>query len=173
MQDNQREELAYLAGLFDGEGTICIQKDSRPCCKDNGKGWNPIYNVTARIGMINQDAIQLYKDVLGVGYVDCEKVYHAFRPMYRWAVRAKDDVKYVLETLLPFLRVKKAQAELGLRYYQECPSRRGLFLTPEILAKKEEFMLEMKKLNGVAISPATTKRMGRAPSVRVCDSLNS
>ena len=27
MQDNQREEISYLAGLFDGEGTICIQKN--------------------------------------------------------------------------------------------------------------------------------------------------
>lgn len=74
---------------------------------------------------------------------------------------------------MPHLRVKKPQAIIGLRFYEETPSKRGQFLSPEILAKKEQFFLEMKKLNGVDISPATTKRRGRPPSVRVCDSLNS
>jgi len=174
MQDNQREEIIYLAGLFDGEGTICIQKDNRPCFKDNGKGWNPIYNVSVRIGMIEEKAIRTYLDFFKVGYVDCEKVYHSLRPMYRWAVRAKDDVKLVLTQLLPHLRVKKQQAILGLRFYEEAPAQRGRFLTQEILEKREKFFLEMKKLNGIDISPATTKRMGRPKSIRVaCDSLNS
>jgi hypothetical protein len=173
MRDNQREELAYLAGLFDGEGTICIQKDSRPLSKDNGRNWNPIYNVTFRIGMIEKGAIEGFKSFFKVGYIDCEKTYHAFRPMWRYSIRAKEDVKQVVTTIYPFLRVKAKQALLALEYFAECPSQRGRYLTPEILKKKEWYYLEMRKLNGVANSPATTKRMGRAPSVRVCDSLNS
>ena len=170
MKDNQREEMSYLAGLFDGEGTICLQKDNRPCFKDTGKGWNPIYNVSLRIGMINKEAIQSFKDFFKVGYIDIEKSYHAFRPMFRYSVRAKDDVLFVIKQLEPFLRVKKENAKLALRYYKECPSRRGLFMTPEILAKKEQFFLQMKQLNGVDISPATTKRksnLGRGNSVRI------
>ena len=173
MQDNQREELIYLAGLFDGEGTICLQKDNRPCCDGNGKGWNPIYNVSVRIGMINEEAIRSYFNYFKVGYVDCEKVYHQFRPMYRWSCRAKDDVQLVLKLLMPHLRVKKQQAILGLRFYEEAPAQRGRFLTPECLAKREEFFLEMKKLNGIDYSPATTKRTGRQKSIKaVSDSLN-
>lgn len=165
MQDNQREELSYLAGLFDGEGTLCIQKDTRPRYSD--RGWNPVYYTTFRIGMIEQKAIQGYKDYFKIGYVDCEKVYHAFRPMWRYSIRAKEEVKQVVTILLPFLRVKKPQAQLLLQYFEECPSRRGLLMTPEIMARKEYFFYQMKKLNGVDISPATTKRMGRPPSVRV------
>lgn len=165
MQDNQREEIIYLAGLFDGEGTICIQKDTRP--RYGERGWNPVYYVTVRIGMIEEKAIRSYLDFFKLGYVDCEKIYHQFRPMWRWSSRAKDDVKHILEKFLPFLRVKKPQAELALRFFQETPSRRGELMTPETLAKKEQFLLEMKKLNGIDISPATTKRMGRPNSVRV------
>jgi len=123
--------------------------------------------------MIEEKAIRAYHEFFKVGYVDCEKVYHAFRPMYRWAIRAKDDVQFVLRELIPHLRVKKSQAILGLRFYEETPSKRGQVLTHEFLAKKEQFFLEMKKLNGIDISPATTKRRGRPLSVRVCDSLNS
>jgi hypothetical protein len=167
MQDNQREELAYLAGLFDGEGTICIQKDSRPLAKDNGRNWNPIYNVTFRVGMIDQKAIEGFKEFFYVGYIDCEKSYHKFRPMWRYAIRAKDDVMMVIGRILPFLRVKRPQAELAIRFFKDCPSQRGTYLTPQVLEKKEWYYQRMRELNGVANSPATTKRMGRAPSVRM------
>lgn len=173
MQDNQREEISYLAGLFDGEGTICIQKDSRPLAKNNGRNWNPIYNVTFRVGMIDRDAIEGFKRFFLVGFIDCEKSYHQFRPMWRYSIRAKEDARGVIKAIFPFLRVKKKQALLALEYFEECPSKRGVYLTPEILEKKERYYQEMRKLNGVDISPATTKRMGRAPSVRVCDSLIS
>jgi hypothetical protein len=151
-----------------------LQKDNRPCCKENGRGWNPIYNVSVRIGMINKEAIYSYLKFFKVGYVDCEKIYRHFRPMYRWSCRAKDDVRLVLKTLLPYLRVKKEQAILGLRFYDEAPALRGRFLSAECLAKREQFFLNMKKLNGIDYSPATTKRMGRQKSIKVaCDSLNS
>lgn len=173
MPDNQREELSYLAGLFDGEGTICIQKDSRPLAKDNGRNWNPIYNITFRVGMIEERAIRGFKEFFKVGFIDCEKVYHRFRPMWRYSIRAKDDTRMVIEKIIPFLRVKKPQAELSLRYFVDCPSQRGRYLTPEILQKKEEYYMEMRRLNGIDNSPATTKRRGRPPSVRVSDSLIS
>ncbi len=167
MQDNQREELSYLAGLFDGEGTICIQKDSRPLSKDNGRNWNPIYNITFRVGMIDEKAIRGFKEFFKVGFIDCEKSYHKFRPMWRYSIRAKDDARMVIEMILPFLRVKKPQGELALRYFVDCPSKRGVYLSPKVLEKKEEYYLEMRKLNGVDNSPATTKRMGRPNSIRV------
>lgn len=173
MQDNQREEIIYLAGLFDGEGTICIQRDDRDRDGRKEKGWNTVYNVTVRIGMIDQKSIQAYQDFFKLGHVDCEKIYHAYRPMYRWSARAKKDVVTILLQLAPHLRLKKEQALLALRFFEEAPAQRGRFMTPETVAKREEFFWQMKKLNGVAISPATTKRMGRSPSVRVNDSLNS
>ncbi len=171
MQDNQREELSYLAGLFDGEGTICIQKDNRPCFEGNGKGWNPIYNAALRIGMIDKDSIEQYIKFFKVGQTALETHRERFRPMYRWQVRAKDQVIHVLKLITPFLRLKKPQAILAMRFYEETPSRRGLFLTEEILNKKQEFFLQMKQLNGVditpLISPATTKRVGKLKSIRV------
>jgi hypothetical protein len=173
MTDNQREELSYLAGLFDGEGTICIQKDSRPLEKDNGRNWNPIYNITFRIGMIEERSIKSFKEFFKVGFIDCEKSYHKFRPMWRYSIRAKDDTKMVIEKILPFIRVKRPQAELALRYFVDCPSQRGKYLTPNVLQKKEEYYREMRQLNGVDNSPATTKRRGRPLSVRVSDSLIS
>jgi hypothetical protein len=171
MQDNQREELAYLAGLFDGEGTICIQKDTRPLAKDNGRNWNPIYNVTFRVGMTHRGAVERFKEFFKVGFIDCEKSYHKFRPMWRYSIRRRDDAKRVIEMIEPYLMVKKEQAHYALCYFLNCPSQRGRYMTPRVLERKEWYYQKMRELNGVANSPATTKRMGRGPSVRVSDSL--
>jgi hypothetical protein len=167
VQDNQREELAYLAGLFDGEGTICIQKDSRPLAKNNGRNWNPIYNVTFRVGMIDKEAVEGFKKFFEVGFLDCEKSYHKFRPMWRYSIRARNDAKMVIEMIIPFLRVKKPQAYLAIKFFQNCPSQRGRYMSPEVVREKENIYLMMRKLNGIADSPATTKRRGRPLSVRV------
>jgi hypothetical protein len=87
--------------------------------------------------------------------------------MWRYSIRAKDDARMVIEMIRPFLRVKRPQADLALRYFEDCPSQRGRYLSPEVLELKEKYFLQMKVLNGVDISPATTKRRGRPPSVRM------
>ena len=43
----------------------------------------------------------------------------------------------------------------------------------EVWEEKEKYRVKMSSLNGVKVSPATTKRRGRSPSVRVSDSLIS
>lgn len=173
MQDNQREEIIYLAGLFDGEGTICIQRDVRKD-KENGRYGGATYTVTVRIGMIQKEPIESYKQIFKVGYLDEEKKYHHFRPMFRWSARKRFEVHSFLIQIEPFLRVKKAQAKLALKYFDEIPiGKKYVNQGPEMWEKKEKYRIEMSSLNGVNISPATTKRMGRAPSVRVSDSLNS
>ncbi len=168
MQDNQREELAYLAGLFDGEGTICIQRDVRPTDKETGRYQGATYTVTFRIGMIEKHPIESFKKALNVGYIDCEKTYHKFRPMWRFSIRRRDDVRKAIEMLEPFLRVKNAQAKLALAYFETCPRGKSYVCQDqEMWDLKESFRQRMCSLNGVAKSPATTKRGGRAPSVRV------
>jgi hypothetical protein len=174
MQDNQREEVIYLAGLFDGEGTICIQKSEKLKDKDNGRNWNPVYNITFRIGMNDKNSIESYLKFFNVGYMDCEKIYHSYRPMWRYSARAKADVEYIIGIIGQFLRLKKPQAELALKFYKNCPRLRGRYTDPKVLKLMEEYYQQMRQLNGVDISsPATTKRSGRSPSVRVSDSLSS
>ena len=173
MQDNQREVLAYLAGLFDGEGTICIQRDVRPTDKETGRYKGATYTVTVRIGMIQKEPMELFREFFQVGYLDCEKKYHNFRPMWRFSIRRREDVKSAIKSLLPFLRVKREQALLALRYFDFFPKGKPYVSQNQSWEMKEEFRQRMCELNGIAKTPATTKRSGRAPSVRVSDSLNS
>jgi hypothetical protein len=93
--------------------------------------------------------------------------------MHRWQSRKQDEVKRVLLKLEPFLRLKKPQAQLALKFLEECTRPRGTKIgvkfTEEMIRKRYEFYIQIKILNGVDVtgySPATTKRMGRPKSIR-------
>ncbi len=182
MQDNQREELIYLAGLFDGEGTVGI--NSRYSKKHLHGQTDMGYAPYVRIGMNDERSIRNVADFFKVGHYYTEKSYKGYRAMHRWDCRNTEGTKMVLLMLEPFLRLKRPQAQLALKFIDECMrpknTRIGIGFSPEMVKKRYGFYLKMKELNGVDItkypeidSPATTKRMGRPLSVRVSDSLNS
>jgi len=179
MQDNQREELIYLAGLFDGEGTIGINSGySKKWIKgQTDMGFAPYI----RIGMNDEKSIRGVADFFKVGHYYPEKSYKGYRAMHRWACRKQADLKTVLLMLEPFLRLKKPQCNLALRFLDECCRPKGIRIgipfSKEICDKRWDFYLRIKVLNGIDISdysPATTKRMGHPKSIRDASySLNS
>jgi hypothetical protein len=155
--------LAYIAGIVDGEGSIMIQRqcsESFMAQRAERGCFHPHYAVGVRIGMCERVALDLIVDELGIGKVMEEKPYHHKRPMFRWMIRAKEDVVKFLQLILPYLRVKKKQAELAIKFMEEWVSFNGIRLTPEILAQREAAWAEMRKLNGVIDTPATTKPRG-------------
>jgi hypothetical protein len=158
------EKLAYIAGILDGEGSIMImmqagkafmeQRAKRGC-------FHPHYAPCIRIGMQERVALDLIVETTGIGKVHEEKPYHHKRPMYRWMVRKKDDVVKFLTLIMPYLLVKKKQAELCLKFMNEWVSHNGIRIVPEVQQLREKAWAEMRKLNGVISTPATTKSRGR------------
>lgn len=181
MQDNQREELIYLAGLFDGEGTITINSGYSKKYVIANHNSDMGYGVLVRLGMNDANSVKRYHEFFGVGQYFPEKSYKGYRAMHRWQSRNQKEVKEVLLKLEPFLRLKKPQAQLALKFLEECTRPKGVRIgvpfTPEMVKKRYEYYIQIKVLNGVDVtgySPATTKRMGRPLSVRDASySLNS
>jgi hypothetical protein len=85
--------LAYIAGLFDGEGCI-TRANSYPI---------------VQIGMTDRDVIE-YLATLG-GTIRVEQPPGNRKPLYRWRVMAGREVAEFLAAIFPFLRVKRQQAE--------------------------------------------------------------
>lgn len=89
--------IAYMAGLIDGEG--CITRASR------GR-WYLVVSQLAKTGLC-----EWLVEATGVGstYADGRD-----RPMGRWMVMRQLEVVDVLQAALPYLRVKRDQAEEAL-----------------------------------------------------------
>lgn len=120
----------------------------------------PHYAPAIRIGMLTREPLDFIIKSTGIGEVVKEKPYHHKRPMFRWVIRSKSDITRFLKLILPYLLVKNQQAELALKFVEEWVSFNGARLIPEIQQKRECAWMEMRKLNGIVTSPATTKSRG-------------
>jgi hypothetical protein len=149
-KDNQREEIAYIAGLIDGEGTIRMQKYSQ-----KGKTWNPKYTPMIFFTNTDLEAIKLVGRFIRaniIEHVGSKNGFNGSKQCYRVCRAGAKSVIKPIETLLPFLRIKKKQAELVLKYCRNYnPIRRdgkkGNYRTDEENNFREGIYLLIKELN--------------------------
>ena len=159
-------DLAYIAGIVDGEGYVGIKKS--PAYKCQGRK-TPGYHARLQIRMVDEDAIQFIASTLGGNYYS-EKP-HAEKGKPLFCYQASDlRAGEILRTLLPFLRVKKAQALNVLAFrklqsqgrqhrtkilgYRNFPNSHGtprqvpnLAFSDEYVQKCESLYLRAKELN--------------------------
>lgn len=106
-------EAAYLAGLVDGEGTLSVWKERRPA---NITGFR--YKVTFTIAQANQKFLEEIGRMGGNGSVRLctrNRPERGHKPVY--TVRFySHQTRWLLPQLLPYLRIKRRQAELVLKF---------------------------------------------------------
>lgn len=114
----KNEQLAYAAGLFDGEG----------CCGVYAEGAKHCF-LRVNMVMVTPQGPSLFADLFG-GTVRLRNYRRArpegghYQPTYEWLVTA-DRAANALRALLPWLREKKAQAELCIEAREIQLRRRG------------------------------------------------
>lgn len=113
-------ELAYLAGLFDGEG--CISFSLRE--QASAKSVSPNLQTIVAVAMTDRATVELFHQRWPgtFGKVSRARFPSHWRTQWRWVLMAADIIPF-LEEIRPFLRLKRPQAELALRYYAEAEPR--------------------------------------------------
>lgn len=106
-------ELAYLAGLFDGEGTFTFHRTKKILCDGTVS-----YYVIPWVSMANTD-IRLIEKVrakfggrIWIGNPEKRNPNH--KTCYRWDARSRLALA-ALEALIPYLVAKREQAEICLK----------------------------------------------------------
>lgn len=167
MHGNQRQalDLAYIAGLMDGEGSYCILKAHTDETMRQTNRKNPMYYAVIRIGMVRREPMEFIRDTLGVGMVRDEGVRKdrpTYQPMYRWTVHKKAHIYEVCKKLLPYSMVKRKQIENIIELFDgwENPFKRQSGISPEELLRRERHWLIGRELNAVGAA-ATTKSLSR------------
>lgn len=130
------EELAYIAGIIDGEGCIGVYP--------NGKN----HSLHVMVMMCDPEAIgEIYEHFGGTfsGYQG-ENAY-----VYR-IIMTGDRAYQFLKTIRRFLRVKAEQADWGMEFHEECRTGKGFKLTPEIAEKQLEYAAVLKELKVLPFS---------------------
>jgi hypothetical protein len=97
----EREQLAWAAGLFEGEG--CFGTYRRKAQRI----------VLASLAMTDGDVVRRFVAIVGVGEVHGPRQRReGEQPLYEWAVKAAPDVLKVIELLSPWLGVRRAAKAL-------------------------------------------------------------
>ena len=140
-------DLAWFAGLFDGEGCISLVKPNL-----NLKHPRKTYHLRISIGMTHLPTIQKVHNIWQLGQVYCYsagKVASASVGRAEWGVTTRQAL-HVLETVLPFLVTKREEAEVAIAF-QKCKRNRGRRLTVV------EILQQRKLILGLEISRVKSK----------------
>lgn len=130
-------ELAWSAGLVDGEGSICIVKSRES------------YRLTLAICMTHESTIKRISNIFGnVGSISLMSKTGKDKDAWTWHTAGGQAAK-IIQDMYPYLHTKKAQAELAIEYGLKCLWKRqvGEYVPIEIEGLRAVFALEMAALN--------------------------
>ncbi|KKN49562.1 hypothetical protein LCGC14_0641270 [marine sediment metagenome] len=139
--------ISYLAGITDGEGYIGIKK-SKWGMKNRKDVHCPTYHERIQIRMIDEEAIKLFKQSFGGSYYK-EKDY-----IYCYQISDLSASK-ALRILLPYLRIKKRQAQICLklrRNKESCLAKKrgspkGRKMSKKILDYRDKLWKQIKEIH--------------------------
>lgn len=127
--------LSYMAGFFDGEGYIGILKRKRKA------PWNTEYFIQMSIGQKDGGTMDWVMDNFG-GHL------HLVRrdSSYYWIASNKQAYQ-ILKLITPYLKYKKPQAELAIKFYEERDLSRPI--PKEELERREKIFTELKAMKHI------------------------
>jgi hypothetical protein len=150
---NSKEILwSYLAGLFDGEGTVCISTS-------HNRNNTTIFQMNVKVANTKLELMQWLIKNFGGSYSvsDAKRNAKGHCTQYAWMPKGKNNRIDVLERMLPYLVIKKQQALIGLEFERVYEGRNGcqpgLKLTTdnpiyiEAHKKRQELRDKLVKLN--------------------------
>ena len=160
------EAIAYAAGVIDSDGYIGVKRSTY--AMRHGEGGQAVYSPRVMVKQVTPEAIDLLHEMFG-GYRGAGKATATKgRPLHTWEVHSANALR-ACEALLPYLRIKRAQAENAI----ECgrlnagANRRGWDL-PEVLPDEPLVpLLEAARRAGRSADVAyQSAHLGNIPVVR-------
>ena len=118
------EDIAYIAGLFDGEGSIYFAKRIEKKKKHKGKGYRTSMSqrISMEITMTDENVIRWVHEILGVGTV-VRKPRKGFRKdgtkylmQYKWRCTFRDAYQ-VCRLIWPWSKTKLQKVEKIIDHY--------------------------------------------------------
>jgi len=163
-------DIAYIAGLIDGEGYIGIKKDKGYKCQ---KRQTPGFHARLQIRMVDESAIKFIAESLGGWYYKEKPSCANGRPLYCYQASDKNAAE-IIRTVRPYLRVKRLSADTVLEFrslqsegakhrtkvtgFRDFPNSHGTIrrianksFSDEYVSKCDSFYLRCKELNHVGI----------------------
>jgi hypothetical protein len=99
----------YLAGLFDGEGSVVIVETKRAA-----RGMRTAFYLKINIVNTHRGVMTLLRDTFG-GYLSKGRVHEGWAVCWMWELHSNNAMEF-LKTLLPYLVIKKREAQIAIEF---------------------------------------------------------
>ena len=119
-------DISYIAGLFDGEGSIHFKRGTEKKKKHTGKGYRTSNSLrlSMEITMTDESVLRYVHEVLGVGTLNkkprkgLRKDGTKYLMQYRWRCTFRD-AYYVCRLLWPYAHTKLYKIQQVIDHYGE------------------------------------------------------
>lgn len=108
----KRIDLAYMAGLFDGEGSIFIAKEIHPI---NRRKTPYRFVLQVTLTMANPYLPKMFQFIFGGSFIQAKEADKQRQATWRWVIKSRK-AKDFLIVIKPYLRLKLNEAELAIAF---------------------------------------------------------
>lgn len=142
MGKSDNEDIAWLAGILDGEGCFCVRRVNvnRYASNPNGNLFIFVTVQAASIRMIDQ--MQRVYEGIGIKFKRYGPIKRGGKEVFRIDVAKKVDVEKLLRAVARHLHVKDEEANTILRFFDKYPSHKNDF---ESTADERSNLVEIVK----------------------------
>lgn len=172
-------DIAWAAGLFDGEGCICIEP-LRPGRKAGERSVK--FRFRIRVNMTTLGPITKLRRVFGYGSICSYERKDGWNPMHTWACEG-EKAAMAVTLMLPYFALKQKEARLGLKFMEfqrrsvpvSLGCRGASYRTLQRRQRFYEKMLDRQNLQekSVQADPASEFRASSPHQVERCESKES
>ena len=143
-------DIAYIAGLFDGEGSINITRRPERKKKHKGKGYriSNSMRISMEISITDQSVLIWLHEVLGVGTLTdkprkgLRKNGTKYLMQYRWRCTFRD-AYYVCCLIWPFAHTKLPKIQQVINHYsKQSPGKTADIVNIDEYKMRKEMMFE-------------------------------
>ena len=115
-------DAAYMAGLFDGEGSVDYKQRMETKRKNRPKAYL-IWKITCEMAMTDEDTVRWFHKTIGTGSVNkLDKSKQAggkphHKMQWRWRTSHRDALKFA-KHMLPYAKTKKEKLQKIIKHYE-------------------------------------------------------
>lgn len=125
----KKTDLAYTAGITDGEGSIGIARHKSKSCKRG-------FTLELCVQITSSDEWLCAWLKFGFGGSLSHSINSAGNPMWHWILGARKAAEF-LKLILPYLKLKRPQAELAIKF-QSAKRMRSVKTDEEMAVEEAE-----------------------------------
>jgi hypothetical protein len=147
-KEHNPEDLAYLAGIIDGEGCFFIGKlPVTEASKYKTEHYRGLLKIETCSLILHQWLLDTFSGTESTAMRKVKPHLHK-QATYAW-VATGDRLLNLCELVLPFLRIKKRHCEIMIKFRKTYEGKRlgDCRLSPETLAQRDALLREIRPLN--------------------------